>query len=197
MKFSSTIPLALTLAAGMAAAAAAQTAATPGAGTPTTSLATAPTTPTGSNLGQQGYSMNQAEPTEGMKGKQTRSRPVAQMLRPSAQAENFTPDQVKAAQEQLRAAGLYNGPADGMMDPDTRAGLARFQDQNGLRRTETLDQETLARLNSSQTTGSGSSMPAKSPATSPAAPNPNSGATAAPLGAGGNTTRQAQPASRY
>lgn len=209
MKFSSTIPLALTLAAGVAAAAAAQTPATSSAGTPATPQATAPTTPTGSNLGQQGYSENQAGPTEQMKAKQPRNRPVAQMPRASTEAQNFTPDQVRMAQGQLHAAGLYNGPTDGLMDPDTRAALARFQDQNGLRRTETLDGETLARLNSSETTGSGSSMPpaspatstatstATSPATSPAAPNSNTGATAAPLGAGGNTAGQPQPAARY
>jgi peptidoglycan hydrolase-like protein with peptidoglycan-binding domain len=85
----------------------------------------------------------------------------------------LTPDQVKTTQQQLQAAGLYNGPTDGMMDPDTRASLARFQQQNGLHRTERLDRQTLARLNTKQTTGSGSST-----------------APAAPASAGGNTTGQ-------
>jgi hypothetical protein len=98
-------------------------------------------------------------------------------VEPTAQAQNFTPDQVRQAQEQLKTAGLYNGPTDGMMDPDTRAGLARFQQQNGLRRTETLDQQTLTRLNTGlntgQTTGFGSSAP--------------TGNQAPPTSAGGNT----------
>jgi putative peptidoglycan binding protein len=98
-------------------------------------------------------------------------------VEPTAQAQNFTPDQVRQAQEQLKSAGLYNGPTDGMMDPDTRAALARFQQQNGLRRTETLDQQTLARMNTGsntgQTTGFGSSAP--------------TGNQAPPAGAGGNT----------
>jgi len=86
-------------------------------------------------------------------------------------------DQVKQAQLQLQAAGLYNGPTDGMMDPDTRAGLARFQQQNGLRATQTLDQQTLARLNANQaTTGFGSSAPSSN--------------QAPPTSAGGNTTGQ-------
>jgi len=98
-------------------------------------------------------------------------------VEPTAQAQNFTPDQVRQAQQQLKTAGLYNGPTDGMMDPDTRAGLARFQQQNGLRRTETLDQQTLTRLNTGlntgQTTGFGSSAPI--------------GNQAPPTSAGGNT----------
>jgi len=84
-------------------------------------------------------------------------------------------DQVRQAQEQLRATGLYTGPADGLMDPDTRAAIANFQQQNGLRRTNQLDSATLAKLNSGQTTGSGSSMPGA------AGPAPSAGMTAEPM----------------
>ncbi len=108
---------------------------------------------------------------------QMKATRTAHLRRPIMQAEKLTPDQIKAAQQQLQTAGLYNGPTDGMMDPDTRAALARFQQQNGLHRTERLDRQTLARLNGSQTTGVGSSTP--------------SGATA-PTSAGGNATT-AQP----
>ena len=98
-------------------------------------------------------------------------------VEPTAQAQNLGPDQIRQAQQQLQAAGLYNGPTDGMMDPDTRAALARFQQQNGLRATQNLDQQTLARLNANQTTtGFGSSAP--------------SGTQAPPASAGGNTTGQ-------
>ncbi|MFI4947621.1 MAG: peptidoglycan-binding domain-containing protein [Alphaproteobacteria bacterium] len=103
-----------------------------------------------------------------------------------------TADQVKTAQQQLHAAGLYNGPSDGMMDPDTRAALARYQQQNGLRRTETLDPRTIAQLDSGQTTGYGSSTPTTTPAPAgaggdTAAPSTTPAATVA----GGNTTAPA------
>ena len=116
-----------------------------------------------------------------MRGIQGSAHRVANLRQQGMQGQNFAqarqnlgPDQVKAAQEQLRSAGLYNGPADGMMDPDTRAALARFQQQNGLRSTQTLDQQTLARLNAGQTSGFGSSAPS----------------VATPPSAGGNTTGQ-------
>jgi peptidoglycan hydrolase-like protein with peptidoglycan-binding domain len=98
--------------------------------------------------------------------------------------QSSSADQVRSAQEQLQAAGLYNGPIDGRMDPDTRAAIARFQQQNGLRRTETLDRTTLSRLMTNQTTGSGSGAPS----TSPAAPSATQGTTPAPTSAGGATT---------
>ena len=72
------------------------------------------------------------------------------------------------------------------MDPDTKMAIARFQEQHGLRRTENLDQPTLAQLKSSQTTGYGSSAPAASPAAPGAAP----GSAPAQAGAGGGTTGQ-------
>ena len=246
MKFSPTVPLALVLAAGIAAAAAAQTT-TPGTSDTKSTLSepkstvvkpmTGPAqtqpglgdnkpTPSGqmTSPGQMKSSETKAiEPTaksSEMKATQPRAkraahlkaahprrmahltqathpRRMAQMaqapsrragqlrqaaVEPTAQAQNMSADQIRQAQEQLRSAGLYNGPTDGMMDPDTRAALARFQQQNGLRSTQTLDQQTLARLNANQTTtGFGSSAP--------------SGNQAPPAGAGGNTTGQ-QPIGR-
>ena len=118
---------------------------------------------------------------------QMKAARTGHLRHPVMQAEKLTPDQIKAAQQQLQTAGLYSGPTDGMMDPDTRAALARFQQQNGLHRTERLDRQTLARLNAGQTTGFGSS----------AAPNNNNQTpvqTPAPASAGGNTT--GQPISR-
>jgi peptidoglycan hydrolase-like protein with peptidoglycan-binding domain len=69
--------------------------------------------------------------------------------------------QVQAAQQKLQAAGFYRGPADGVMDPDTRAAIARFQLQNGLQRTASLDGQTYSRLMSIPTpaVGYGSSGP--------------------------------------
>ncbi len=220
MKFSPTVPLALVLAAGMAAAAAAQTA--PGSlNEPKSSISSEPKSTiakplTGSMQPQQGLNdikapdnkaassaqvksvepkaksaeMKATQPkakriahvkathlkrSAQMKGMQASSGRTAHLRQPAMQAQqNFSPDQVKGAQEQLKSAGLYNGPTDGMMDPDTRAALARFQQQNGLRRTQTLDPQTLARLNTGQTSGFGSSAPS----------------VATPPSAGGNTTGQ-------
>ena len=91
-------------------------------------------------------------------------------------------EQVRMAQQRLHAAGLYNGPEDGIMDPDTRAALARYQEQNGLQRSESLDPATLASLERSPTTASGSTMPpaeATPPGTPSAALNPYAGAVGA------------------
>jgi len=258
MKFSPTVPLALVLAAGMAAAAAAQTA--PGSmsdpkssisSEPKSSISSEPKSSVakpqaGSTQSQQGLGDNKPMDNKGsssaqmkseepkakssdkssemkatqprakrtahlkathmkrvahtraaqrfaqMRGIQGSTHGVAHLRQQGMQGQNFaqarqnqnlSSDQVKGAQEQLRSAGLYNGPTDGMMDPDTRAALARFQQQNGLRQTQSLDQQTLARLNSGQTTGFGSS-----------APIGNQG-TSAPPSAGGNTTGQ-QPINR-
>ena len=202
MKFSPTVSLALVLAAGVAGAAVAQTTMTPGTGTaslPKSSISEPKSTVAKPLAGPTGE-MKAAEPkakSAEMKATQPRAKRTAHLRathpnrmaqmkaartahlqRPMTQAERLTPDQIKAAQQQLQTAGLYNGPVDGMMDPDTRAALARFQQQNGLHRTERLDRQTLARLNGNQTTGVGSSTPSG-----------NEGA-AAPTNAGGNTTGQ-------
>lgn len=91
-------------------------------------------------------------------------------------ASNVQAERVKAAQQKLQTAGLYKGPVDGRMDPDTRAALARFQEQNGLPRSERLDNQTYARLIGSETSGVGSTAP---------------NATAAPS-AGGNGSTSAE-----
>jgi len=211
MKYSPTIPLAMVLAAGIAGAAAGQTTVTPGAAS-TTAQPVAPDTQSQAAYGQpqpgavqprsgamqpQAES-GQAQPALGQAappsapGRQGYNQPLSNPnmpMQPSAgQAKNIS-DQVRTAQEQLQAAGLYKGPADGLMDPDTRAAIANFQQQNGLRRTATLDRPTLDRLMASRTSGSGSGA-AGAPATTPSG---DLGMTAAPAGADGNTTGQATP----
>jgi peptidoglycan hydrolase-like protein with peptidoglycan-binding domain len=105
-----------------------------------------------------------------------------------ALAQSATLDQVKGAQQKLRAVGLYHGPVDGLMDPDTDAAIARFQQQNGLRRTATLDEQTYSRLMSMPTpaAGYGSSGPAAAITTRP--PSASSHA-AAPGSAADNGNR--------
>ena len=161
MKFSPTATLALALAAGMVGAAAAQTAAT----SDTTSTGPQTTAPMSAgsttSQGQPGYAQPQ--------GNAAQAQPGYSQAQPSfgqAQTPNNANEQVRTAQQQLRAAGLYNGPVDGVMDPDTRAAIARFQQQNGLQATQSLDQQTLARLMSSQPGGSQSGAPAPADPTS-------------------------------
>jgi peptidoglycan hydrolase-like protein with peptidoglycan-binding domain len=71
-------------------------------------------------------------------------------------------DEVKQAQQKLKAEGLYNGQIDGIDGPETKQALQQFQQKNGLQQTGTLDQETLSALMGNQTTGAGSSMPPSS-----------------------------------
>src|SRR5262249_6425775 len=88
-------------------------------------------------------------------------------------SRNISQQEVQQAQEQLKAKGLYNGPTDGIMGTSTKRAIARFQRQNGMRVSATLDESTLSRLGST-TSGVGASTPASPEAT--AAP-PTAGGT--------------------
>lgn len=70
--------------------------------------------------------------------------------------------QVKTAQQQLKADGLYKGRVDGIMNRRTRMAVARFQQRNGLQRTATLNRKTFDRLTGKQAVGVGSSRPKSS-----------------------------------
>ncbi|HYU11469.1 MAG TPA: peptidoglycan-binding domain-containing protein, partial [Stellaceae bacterium] len=95
----------------------------------------------------------------------------------------------RQAQQQLAAQGLYRGPVDGLAGPEMQRALARFQQQNGLRRTATLDPDTMNRLMASNTRvnapRAGANIPATGPAVGASTPPAS---TIAPSGAGGNTT---------
>jgi hypothetical protein len=194
MTFSPTVPFALVLAAGIAGTAAAQTPVTPGAAPNSPQTLVGPTTQPGAtaqpgiNYGQTQPNYTQSDPNmpkgAGVPGGATMgAAPTGQGPSLSGQAnpQNSSADQVRTAQEHLKAAGLYAGPVDGLMDPDTRAAIARFQQQNGMGRSGTLDQATLDRLMANRTSGSGSGAPGAPLA----APNGNPGMTTAPAGAGG------------
>jgi peptidoglycan hydrolase-like protein with peptidoglycan-binding domain len=55
-------------------------------------------------------------------------------------------DAVMQAQQKLADEGLYHGPIDGLMGPQTKGALAAYQQQNGLKQTARLDQATTDRL---------------------------------------------------
>ena len=125
MRLSPTTTLALALAAGLAGPALAQTTATPNTGAQTMSPGT-----------------TARQPAPAL---QSDSQAPA-----AGQAMGTDENRVRQAQDQLQAAGLYNGPIDGIMGRDTRAALTRFQTQSGLQRTDTLDDQTFARLMSAK-----------------------------------------------
>jgi len=59
----------------------------------------------------------------------------------------LSPDQVTVnVQQQLAAAGYYNGPIDGELGPMTREAIANYQADNGLAVTSAIDEPTLATM---------------------------------------------------
>jgi Putative peptidoglycan binding domain len=59
----------------------------------------------------------------------------------------LTPDQVTVnVQQQLAAAGYYDGPIDGALGPMTREAIANYQADNGLAVTSAIDEPTLATM---------------------------------------------------
>src|SRR3954451_12618046 len=53
---------------------------------------------------------------------------------------------IRAAQQQLKYSGLYNGSVDGKMRPETQRALRQFQQQHGLRQSCTPDERTCTAL---------------------------------------------------
>lgn len=57
-----------------------------------------------------------------------------------------TKDQIKEAQRMLKAGGMYNGEETGQLSQETRDGLKKYQEANGLNVTGTLNQITLEKM---------------------------------------------------
>ena len=55
-------------------------------------------------------------------------------------------DQIKQAQAILKQRGFYSGEQIGKLDSDTRAGLKKYQQAEGLKVTGTLNKITLAKM---------------------------------------------------
>jgi len=55
-------------------------------------------------------------------------------------------DQIKQAQTILKTRGFYAGEENGKLDPDTRAGLKKFQEAESLKITGTLNKLTLEKM---------------------------------------------------
>ncbi|MBD0372629.1 MAG: peptidoglycan-binding protein [Pyrinomonadaceae bacterium] len=56
-------------------------------------------------------------------------------------------EQIKQAQAILKQRGFYSGEETGKLDPDTRAGLKKYQAAENLKVTGTLNKVTLEKMN--------------------------------------------------
>lgn len=56
-------------------------------------------------------------------------------------------DQIKQAQGILKNRGFYSGEETGKLDPDTRAGLKKYQGAESIKVTGTLNRVTLEKMN--------------------------------------------------
>lgn len=83
----------------------------------------------------------------GMSGSaETAAPPVSGSSQATRYASKLSKKDIQQAQWQLRAAGLYDGPINGNLDAKTRLAIAKYQKQNGLSKTATLDQATMRSL---------------------------------------------------
>ena len=57
---------------------------------------------------------------------------------------------IRAAQQQLKYSGLYNGSVDGKMSSETQRAFRQFQQQHGLRQSGILDEKTYTALQGDQ-----------------------------------------------
>jgi peptidoglycan hydrolase-like protein with peptidoglycan-binding domain len=58
-----------------------------------------------------------------------------------------TKDQIKQAQGILKQRGFYGGETTGKLDTDTRTGLRKYQEAEGIKVTGTLNRLTLEKMN--------------------------------------------------
>ena len=56
-------------------------------------------------------------------------------------------EQIKQAQAVLKGRGFYAGAETGKLDADTRAGIRKYQEAEGLKVTGTLNKTTLEKMN--------------------------------------------------
>jgi peptidoglycan hydrolase-like protein with peptidoglycan-binding domain len=77
-------------------------------------------------------------------------------------AADLSKDDIRWAQVRLYTMGFYDGSLDGVVGPETKQAILRFQKSNdGVERTGTLDQQTADALIGGTVVGQGSSTPPK------------------------------------
>lgn len=57
-----------------------------------------------------------------------------------------TADQIKAVQKMLKDKSLYGGEESGKLNDDTRSGIKKYQEENGVKVTGTLNAATLEKM---------------------------------------------------
>jgi peptidoglycan hydrolase-like protein with peptidoglycan-binding domain len=57
-----------------------------------------------------------------------------------------TEEQIKAAQKMLKGKSMYSGDESGKLNDDTRTGIKKYQDENGVKVTGTLNAATLEKM---------------------------------------------------
>ena len=70
---------------------------------------------------------------------------------------------IRAAQQQLKYSGLYNGSVDGKMGSETQRAFRQFQQQHGLRQSGTLDERTYTALQGDTEQVGSSRAPSRQP----------------------------------
>lgn len=123
-----------------------------------------------------GYGMLSAQRSPGEKeagGTLERAQPpAAQTKEPSTPANsqrlNASSDEIKRAEQALKAQGFNPGRIDGKIDSETKEALREFQKRNGLAVTGDLDKQTAEKLGVELGRDSGSSgqQPGKEGSTS-------------------------------
>ncbi len=122
------------------------------------------------NMNQPSENMNQPSantPAANEQGQNAATQSGGQSTAPVKVSQQ----QVRQIQEQLKTQRLYKGRIDGMMGPETKQAIRKFQQQNGMQGTGTLDQQTVAAL-SNGANGQGSNM---TPGTQPENTGANNG----------------------
>jgi hypothetical protein len=151
MKHAFRAVIAVALGAGLAAAAQAQGTVNQAQGT------------LNQQSGLSGSSMQSAAPASNMQNAAPASNmraaaPAAQTKRTATKIRHpSTQQEIRQVQLRLKSEGLLKGRVTGRMDQQTRIALIRFEKQNGLPRTASLNR--VNHLMANQTAGSGSSMP--------------------------------------
>jgi hypothetical protein len=149
MKHALRAVIAVTLGAGLAAAAQAQGTVNQAQGT------------LNQQSGLSGSSMQSAAPASNMQSAApaTNIQATAPAMRTQRAATKIrhpsTRPEIRQVQLRLKSEGLYRGRITGVMDQQTRIALTRFEKQNGLPRSASLTR--VNRLMANQTAGAGSS----------------------------------------
>ena len=205
MKRTLTAVIALAAAAGFAGLVQAQTTSTtttPSSTAPSTS-STAPSAAAPSATAPSATSAANPSAAPANPSMTSHAAPQASMQQPASGdsfwSRNISEDEVRQAQQQLQAQGLYKGPIDGKVGSEMHRSLARYQQQNGLRQTGTLDEQTVARIGGGAGPAIGSTTPPAGSAAAPAGSGSMTGgaarggtaaspSTTSPIGAGGTST---------